>query len=193
MMISFLRALHSLVHRLASALRLLPLRILGFSPGRNMRVGRGIGWPLMNLRQIAIGDDVKLGAKGWVFIPIANRSAKISIGRGTAIGNDFTISCNNNIRIGNDCCIGYRVSILDFDHITGQGIHPVNSGFTKGEPITIGDDCFIGCGVVILRGVTLGKNCVVNANSVVMRSFEDNCVLTGSPAKVVMMVEPVAK
>ena len=183
MLISFLRTLHSIVHRLASALRLLPLRILGFSPGRNMRVGKGIGWPLMNLRQIAIGDDVKLGANGWVFIPIANRSAKISIGRGTAIGNDFAISCNNNIRIGDGCLIGFRVAILDFDHVLGLNIHPVTGGITKGEPITIGDDCFIGCGAVILRGVTLGKNCIVGANSVVTKSFEAGSVVAGAPAK----------
>jgi acetyltransferase-like isoleucine patch superfamily enzyme len=51
----------------------------------------------------------------------------------------------------------------------------------------------VGTGVVIMRGVKIGKNCVINANSVVMRSFEDNCIISGSPAKVVMMVAPVVK
>jgi acetyltransferase-like isoleucine patch superfamily enzyme len=59
----------------------------------------------------------------------------------------------------------------------------VTGGITKGEPITIGDDCFIGCGAVILRGVTLGKNCIVGANSVVTKSFEAGSVVAGAPAK----------
>ena len=54
---------------------------------------------------------------------------------------------------------------------------------TQGEPILIGDDCFIGCGAVILHGVKLGKNCIVGANSVVTKSFEDYSVIAGSPAK----------
>jgi acetyltransferase-like isoleucine patch superfamily enzyme len=62
----------------------------------------------------------------------------------------------------------------------------VTSGTTKGDPVIIGDNTFIGTGAVIMRGATLGRNCVVNANSVVMRSFEDYCLVSGSPAKVMM-------
>jgi len=188
--ISFLRTLHSGTDTFATSLRLAPNRFLGLSPGRNVRVGRRIRWPLMNLRQIALGEGVKLGSNGWFYIPIANRSAQIIIGRGTAIGDDFAISCNNNIGIGNDCLIGFRVAVLDFDHVVGRGIHPVSSGITKGEPITIGDDCFIGCGAVILHGVKLGKNCVVGANSVVTKSFEDFSVIAGTPARLLRNLAP---
>ena len=181
--LSFLRGLHSGLDTFRTGLRLAPLRFFGLSPGRDVRVGKRVRWPLMNLRQIVLGDGVKLGSNGWFYIPIANRSANITIGRGSAVGDDFAISCNNNIRIGNDCLIGFRVSILDFDHIVGRDIHPVSSGITKGEPITIDDDCFIGCGAVILRGVKLGKNCIVGANSVVTKSFDEGSVLAGVPAK----------
>jgi acetyltransferase-like isoleucine patch superfamily enzyme len=192
-MIDFLRAVQKSWGLMVSFLRLLLPRCLGLRTGGGVRVGPGINWPLGNLRNVQIGENVSLGSRGWLYIPLHNRTARICIGAGTAIGDNFTISCNESIRIGKNCLMSYRISILDHDHVTGLGINPVTSGIMKGEPVEIGDDTFVGTGVVIMRGVKIGKNCVINANSVVMRSFEDNCIINGSPAKIVMMVAPVAK
>jgi acetyltransferase-like isoleucine patch superfamily enzyme len=176
-----------------SFFRLLVPRCLGLRAAPGVCVGKGISWPLANLKNIELDENVALGKHGWFYLPLNNRTAQIHIGAGTAMGDFFTISSNGSIRIGKNCLISYRVSILDHDHVTGLGVNPVTSGIMPGEPIEIGDNTFIGTGVVIMRGVKIGKNCVVNANSVVMRSFEDNCIINGSPAKVVMMVAPVAK
>jgi acetyltransferase-like isoleucine patch superfamily enzyme len=162
-----------------------PLRLLGLKSGRGVVVSRRIIWPLLSLRQINLGDSVSLGPNGWFFIPAGNRAASISIGKGTAVGEGFVISSNSSIRIGDNCLLSYRVSLLDHDHVTGREINPVTSGITKGEPIIIGDNSFVGCGSVILRGVALGKNCVVGANSVVTRSFEDYCAIAGAPAQLI--------
>lgn len=193
MLVKILRNLHGAWNGLVSFFRLLKPRCLGLRTGKGVIVGRGIGWPLGNLRNLQLDDNVHLGKNGWFYIPLHNRTARIHVGVGTAIGDQFTISCNESIRIGKNCLMSYRVSILDHDHITGLGVNPVTSGITKGEAVEIGDNTFVGTGVVIMRGVKIGKNCVINANSVVMRSFEDNCIINGSPAKVVMMVAPVAK
>lgn len=193
MLIDFLRKTQRALDLLKSFFRLFIPRCVGLRTGKNVRVGRGINWPLGNLRNLHLEDNVSLGKHGWFYIPLHNRQASIRIGAGTAISDHFTISSNESIRIGKNCLISYRISILDHDHVTGLDINPVTSGITKGEPIEIGDNTFIGTGVVIMRGVKIGRNCVINANSVVMRSFEDNCIISGSPAKVVMMVAPVAK
>lgn len=193
MLINFLRATQKTLALLVSFVRLLLPRCLGLRTGNGVRVGRGINWPLGNLRNIQLEENVSLGKNGWFYIPLHNRTARIHIGAGTAISDSFTISSNESIRIGKNCLMSYRVSILDHDHVTGLGVNPVTSGITKGEPVEIGDNTFVGTGVVIMRGVKIGKNCVINANSVVMRSFEDNCLISGSPAKVMMMVEPVTK
>lgn len=49
----------------------------------------------------------------------------------------------------------------------------------------IGDGCYIGYGAVILAGTTLGKQCIVGANSVVRGDFPDYSVLAGAPARIV--------
>jgi len=186
MLVRLLRTIHSGWHLFLSQLRLLPLRCLGLKAPLSVRVGRGIQWPLANLRNIELGEHVSLGSGGWFYLPLNNRTCRIRIGSGTAIGNGFVISANNSIEIGRNCGIAYRVAILDHDHITGKGINPVSSGITKGEPVVIGDDTFVGTGVVILRGVTIGSNCVINANSLVLRSVEDGSVVSGPPAKIMM-------
>jgi acetyltransferase-like isoleucine patch superfamily enzyme len=193
MMIDFLRAAQKSWVSLVSFVRLLLPRCLGLRTGSGVRVGRGINWPLGNLRNLQLGENVSLGKNGWFYLPLNNREACIHIGAGTAIGDNFVLSSNESIRIGKNCLMSYRISILDHDHVTGLGVNPVTSGIMKGEPVEIGDNTFVGANVVIMRGVKIGKNCVINANSVVMRSVEDNCIINGSPAKIVMMVAPVAK
>jgi acetyltransferase-like isoleucine patch superfamily enzyme len=151
-------------------------------------VGSGIEWPLGNVRNLQLGDRVSLGRRGWFYLPLSHRQARIKIGAGTAIGNDFVISANQEIQIGQDCLISYRVSILDHAHVTGWNIKPTQSGLTQGKPIRIKDGCFIGCGAVIHPGVELGPNCIVEANSVVMRSFPAGSVISGSPARLLRLI-----
>ncbi len=76
--------------------------------------------------------------------------------------------------------IAGRVDISDHDHAWPEsGQHLIV------EPVTIGDDCWLGEGCVILKGVTLGAGCVVGANAVVTRSAPPGSMLVGVPARVV--------
>ncbi|MDN6597458.1 MAG: maltose O-acetyltransferase, partial [Lentilactobacillus parabuchneri] len=54
-----------------------------------------------------------------------------------------------------------------------------------GKPVTLGNDVWVGGGSVILPGVTLGNNVIVGANSTVTKSFGDNLIIAGSPARVI--------
>ena len=54
-----------------------------------------------------------------------------------------------------------------------------------GKPVTIGDNCWIGGSATIVPGVTLGNNVVVAAGAVVTKSFGDNVVIGGNPAKII--------
>jgi len=188
MLVNLLRKLHRAWYATVSFFRLLLPRCLGLRTGSGVSVGPGVEWPLGNLRNLRLGDRVSLGKRGWFYLPLNNRQAAIRIGAGTAIGNDFVITANQSIEIGSHCLLSYRVSVMDHSHVAGPGIDPVTSGLTAGQPVVIGDKCFIGCNVAIMPGVRLGPNCVVGANSVVTQSFDAGSIIAGAPARLLRTI-----
>ena len=119
--------------------------------------------------------------------------AEIVIGDNVGISG-ATIYARSKIEIGKNTCIGGNAKILDND------FHPIdaktrnrlmndpsggNSALVPEKPIKIGQDCFIGCNSIILKGTILGDGCVVGAGAVVSGKFEDNCVIAGNPARVI--------
>ena len=109
------------------------------------------------------------------------------------VGKNFYANFNSifldicPITIGDNCMFGPNAQLYSATH----PLHPVkrNSGLEYGKPITIGDNVWLGGGVVITPGVTLGDNVVVAAGSVVTKSFPDNCVIGGNPAKIIKEIE----
>ncbi|BCA86596.1 chorismate mutase [Enterococcus saigonensis] len=87
------------------------------------------------------------------------------------------------ITIGDNCMIAPNVQLLTATH----PLNPVkrNSGLESGKPITIGNNAWLGAGAIILPGITLGNNVVVAAGSVVTKSYPDNVVVAGNPARVI--------
>ncbi len=57
------------------------------------------------------------------------------------------------------------------------------------KPITVGDNVWIGGNAVILPGVTIGRNSVIGAGSVVTKDIPDNVVAVGNPCKVIKHIE----
>lgn len=64
-----------------------------------------------------------------------------------------------------------------------------NSGLEFAKPIAVGNDVWIGGGVKILPGVTIGNNCVIGAGSVVNRDIPPNSVAVGNPARVIRKLD----
>lgn len=109
------------------------------------------------------------------------------------VGENFYTNYNSilldicPITIGNNCMFGPNVQLYTASHPLEHGKR--NSGLELGKPIRIGDNAWLGGGVVIVPGVTLGDNVVVAAGSVVTKSFGDNVVLGGNPAGVIKTIE----
>jgi maltose O-acetyltransferase len=91
------------------------------------------------------------------------------------------------ITIGDDVQIGPNVQLLTPTHPIEPG--PRREKWESAEPITIGDNVWLGGGVIVCPGVTIGENTVVGAGAVVARDLPPNVVAVGSPARVIRQIE----
>ncbi len=130
-----------------------------------------------------------------------------SIGEETEIRPPFYVDYGTNITIGARCFANFGLTALDVARITiGDDVqigpyvqlltptHPVEPGprrdkWESAQPITIGDNVWLGGGVIVLAGVTIGADTVVGAGSVVTKDLPAGALAVGSPARVVRSLE----
>lgn len=111
-----------------------------------------------------------------------------------------------NITLGDHVFFNFNCTVLDIAPVTigshvlfGPGVqiltatHPINaairrSGLEGGEPVTIGDDVWIGGGAIICPGVTIGDRSVIGAGSVVTRDIPADVVAVGNPCRVLRAI-----
>jgi len=126
---------------------------------------------------------------------IINQNGKINIGNYMYMNSGCSLNISNHLTIGNNVLFGPNVKIWDSSN------HPLdpkeryeqtlkipnqkslNSFHIGGGNITIGDNVWIGMDVLILGNVSIGKNAVIAARSVVTKNVEANCLYGGIPAK----------
>lgn len=108
---------------------------------------------------------------------------QISVGKRFFANFHFTVLDEAKVTIGDDCFIGPNVSIYTACHSTD----PVERNTRRewAEPVTIGDNVWIGGSVTILPGVTIGNNVTIGAGSVVAKDIPANTVAVGNPCKVI--------
>ncbi|KAJ0159149.1 putative maltose O-acetyltransferase [Colletotrichum tanaceti] len=109
----------------------------------------------------------------------------ISIGQNVLIGRSCTIIDTCEVKIGDNCHIGPNVSIYTATLPTDPKKRMGSKGPQFGMPITIGEDCFIGGGVIILPGVTIGRGSTVGAGSVVTKDVPPFTIAVGNAARII--------
>jgi len=90
------------------------------------------------------------------------------------------------ISVGDDVQLGPNVQLLTATHPVEPG--PRRDKWESAEPIVIGDNVWLGGGVIVCPGVTIGENTVVGAGAVVVRDLPANVVAVGNPARVVRSI-----
>nr|WP_321486340.1 acyltransferase [uncultured Draconibacterium sp.] len=121
---------------------------------------------------------------------VSGLNAKIIIGENVGISNS-TIFAKESITIGNNVMIGGSCRIWDSDFHSLDPIIRTSGNDTdiKTLPIVINDYAFIGAGSIILKGVTVGKNSIIAAGSIVSKSIPDNEIWGGNPAQFIRRLQ----
>lgn len=91
------------------------------------------------------------------------------------------------IEIGDNVMLAPNVQIYTAYHPIDAQLR--NSGIEYGSPIKIGDNVWIGGGVIITPGITIGDNVVIGAGSVVTKDIPPNTVAVGNPCRVIKKIE----
>ncbi|SDR82024.1 maltose O-acetyltransferase [Paraoerskovia marina] len=126
----------------------------------------------------AVGEDTELRSPFYC-----------EYGYNTTVGartfSNFGLMCLDvaPVKIGDDVNIGPNVQLLTPTHPTEPG--PRRDKWEGGRPITIGDNVWLGGGVVVCPGVTIGENTVVGAGAVVVNDLPADVVAVGNPARIV--------
>ncbi|MGQ4517023.1 maltose acetyltransferase domain-containing protein [Streptomyces sp. DW26H14] len=107
----------------------------------------------------------------------------ISIGARTFINFNAVFLDAAPITVGADCQFGPNIQLLTPNHELDTERR--RAGWENAAPITIGDNVWLGGGVIVCPGVTIGENTVVGAGSVVTRDLPAGVLALGSPARVV--------
>ncbi len=139
-------------------------------PGSEIKIGQ-------NCEFRSISDSNLIGINHKCIIATHQAGAKINIGdncgfSGTVIGAFIEVRVGSNVRCGANTMI------------TDGDWHSDDPRTGQPKPVFIGDNVWLGINVVVLKGVSIGKNSMIGANSVVTRDIPENTIAGGNPCKV---------
>ncbi len=137
------------------------------------------------LREL-LGD---IGVGSWIMPRFqCDYGYLVRLGANSFLNYDAILLDCAQITIGDDVSIGPRAQLL-------TALHPMDEHelrrqrWERAEPIAIGDNAWLGGGVIVCAGVTVGANTVVGAGSVVTRDLPDGVLAVGNPARVVRKLD----
>ena len=139
--------------------------------------------------EIGRGAVVRLGRWCWIGhgTKIRAHEGDVAIGAKSVLGQECTISAFQSVSIGRECIVADRVMLIDFDHGVVEVERPIRLQGIYKRDVRVGNNCWIGYGACILRGVTVGDNSVIGTSAVVTADLPPNSVSAGIPARVLRM------
>jgi acetyltransferase-like isoleucine patch superfamily enzyme len=139
---------------------------------------------------VVLGRDVQFGwpnsplfYTGYCHVEAGHPDAVIELGDHSEFNNNLMIKSEGaGIRVGRDGLFGAHIEIFDsnFHDLDPRRRH---GGTVRKAPVDIGDNVFVGMGVRVLKGVTIGADSVIGAGSVVTSSIPAGVIAAGNPAR----------
>jgi acetyltransferase-like isoleucine patch superfamily enzyme len=171
-------------------------RYAELSPSVVVHPGARFGSNADNQPSICVGQHTHIRGE----LLVCGRYGRVTIGQSCFIGENTRIWAWQRVSIGNRVLVAHNVTI--FDSMThpedpreraAQFAAIVNGGHPKdidldARPVTIDDDAWIGCNVVVTRGVRIGRGAILGAGAVVTQDVPPWAVVVGSPARIVRYV-----
>lgn len=164
-------------------------------------IGFDLTWMLRGLPfiQKRLGAEISIGKRfiacsshRWnsigvfqkVMLKANTHEARIEIGDDVGLSG-CTIAASKSIKIGNRVLVGSGALITDSDAHALEAEARAHGEPGASAPVVIEDDVFIGARAIILKGVTLGRACVVGAGAVVAKDVPAGAIVAGNPARVI--------
>jgi acetyltransferase-like isoleucine patch superfamily enzyme len=131
---------------------------------------------------VRIGSRCQLEADVW--LKLVSPVAVVVVGDYGFIGRGAEIDASERVTVGSHVLIAPGVFITDHNHaIDGTG--RIDEQGCVAQPVTIGDDVWLGTRAIILPGVTIGDGAIVGAGAVVRKNVPARAVVAGVPARVI--------
>jgi acetyltransferase-like isoleucine patch superfamily enzyme len=131
---------------------------------------------------ISIGKQTFIGPSCRLWL---DAGATVRIGDRCYLNGMTTFFAAESIEIGDAVLMAWNVNILDFQHRTTDRTLPIKEqGIDRVAPVRIRDGAWLGTNVVVMPGVTIGRNAVVGANAVVNSDVPDYATAVGVPARI---------
>jgi acetyltransferase-like isoleucine patch superfamily enzyme len=132
---------------------------------------------------------------------VEDKNSRLTIGDRVFIGGNSLIDCLQQITIGDDVLISYRVIIMDSDNHSLKASVRIGDlerwrrrqydwSHVSSAPVVIHPKAWIGAGAIITKGVVIGEGAIVAAGSVVTRDVPPYTIVAGNPAQVIRELGP---
>ena len=147
--------------------------------------------------RVAIGADTLVApyvslAVGMPGEPMDDETPVIVIGDRCLIGRGTSIIARCRVEIGDDVTVAPNVYITDHNHSYGNVEMPIGRQWPAADAVRIGDGSWLGSGVIVLPGASIGCHVTVAAGAIVRGAVPDFSVIAGVPARVVRRYTPEA-
>lgn len=155
--------------------------------GKGVNIGNSVVIDALSKKGVNIGNNIRIGDYTRILCTgsLKKLGAGFEIGDNCGIGENCFFGSAGGISIGNDVIMGQNIRFHSENHNYNDLSVPIRSQGVNSKGIKVGNDCWIGSGVVFLDGAELGNGCVVAANSVVNKKFGDKSIIAGMPATMI--------